>query len=43
MENGLDINAAEEEKYVFVLKIAKGLFDLNDIEKWIKSKTIEVK
>ncbi len=43
LENGLDINATEEEKYEFVLNIANGFFEMNDIEKWIKSNVIKLK
>jgi death-on-curing protein len=35
MESGLDIEASEEEKYLFVIGIAKGELKLNEICNWI--------
>jgi death-on-curing protein len=37
MEEGLDIEATEDEKYNFVIAIAKGDFKYPDICKWIKN------
>jgi death-on-curing protein len=36
MESGLDIEVSEEEKYLFVIGIAKGELKLNEICNWIK-------
>jgi death-on-curing protein len=36
MESGLDIEASDEEKYLFVIGIAKGELKLNEICNWIK-------
>jgi len=36
MESGLDIEASEEEKYLFVIGIAKGELKLDEICDWIK-------
>jgi death on curing protein len=36
MDEGLDIGATEDEKYNFVIGIAKGDFKYPDICKWIK-------
>ena len=36
MDEGLDIEATEDEKYNFVIAIAKGDFKYSDICKWIK-------
>ena len=37
MDEGLDIEATEDEKYNFVIAIAKGAFKYPDICKWIKN------
>jgi death-on-curing protein len=39
MEYGFDIQATEDEKYDFVILIAKGDYKYDDIVKWIKDKT----
>jgi death on curing protein len=36
IESGLDIDALEEDKYLFVIGIAKGEFKFNEICNWIK-------
>ena len=36
MEYGYDINASQDKKYNFVMKIAKGEFQFDHIVKWIK-------
>jgi hypothetical protein len=36
MDKGLDIEATEDEKYNFVIAIAKGDYKYPDIYKWIK-------
>lgn len=40
MDNGLDVFADEDEKYVFVISIAEGLFGFDDIVNWLSIKTI---
>jgi death on curing protein len=35
LENGLDLRAKQEEKYEFVIKIASGKTDFEDICNWI--------
>jgi death on curing protein len=40
MEYGLDIYAKENEKYNFVISIAKGDYKFDTIVKWLKDKTI---
>jgi death on curing protein len=35
MESGLDINATQQEKYIFVINIAKGHIRYDDIYRWI--------
>jgi len=39
MDNGLGIVATQEEKYDFVIKVAKGEYRFNEIIKWIKKFT----
>ena len=36
LESGLDIDAPEEDKYLFVIGIAKGELKFNEICNWIK-------
>ncbi len=38
MDNGFDIQETDDEKYDFVISIAKGDFKIDDIVKWIKDK-----
>jgi death-on-curing protein len=38
IESGLDILATQDEKYEFVVAIAKGNYKFNDIAKWINKK-----
>ena len=38
-KNGIDINAKQEEKYNFVIKIAAGKSNFNDIVHWLKHYT----
>ena len=35
MENGMDINATQNEKYEFVIKVASGEFRFQEINDWI--------
>jgi death on curing protein len=39
MEYGFDIHATEDEKYDFVILIAKGDYKFDDILRWINDKT----
>jgi hypothetical protein len=41
LENNLDINATQSEKFDFVFKIAKGQSSTNEICNWIKEKSIK--
>ncbi len=41
IEEGYDINASQNEKYEFVLKIADGKLNYKEIVKWIESKLIK--
>jgi death-on-curing protein len=41
LESGLDIDAPEEDKYLFVLGIAKGELKFNEICSWIKKNLIQ--
>lgn len=36
-EDGLDIDATDDEKYDFVIEASKGLLDFNQIKSWIIS------
>jgi len=38
IEEGFDINASQNEKYEFVMKIADGTFGYEEITKWIENK-----
>lgn len=38
LNNGLDINASEDEKYNFVISIASGRIDFDQIKQWIEKK-----
>ena len=38
MDYGFDISASQDEKYDFVIKIAKGEYRYTDIVDWIKNK-----
>jgi death-on-curing protein len=40
LEKGWEINATQDEKYLFVLNIASGKMEFNEISDWIKSKAI---
>lgn len=40
MDYGLDISANEHDKYEFVIKVAKGEFDFDEILGWINSHLI---
>ena len=35
LQNGFDVKATQEEKYLFVIGIASGKSDLADISKWL--------
>ena len=41
LNNGLDINASEDEKYDFVISIASGRIDFEQIKQWIEKKMEE--
>lgn len=41
IESGLDILATQNEKYEFVIAIAKGNYQFDDIAKWINKKIRE--
>jgi len=41
LESGLDIDAPEEDKYLFVIGIAKGELKFNEICNWIKKNLIQ--
>ena len=38
MNNGFDIQATEDDKYDFVISIAKGDYKIDDITNWIKKR-----
>ena len=38
LNNGLDINAMEDDKYDFVISIASGRIDFDEIKQWIEKK-----
>lgn len=38
MNAGMDIEAAQNDKYDFVIKVAKGEMDINEIKKWISKR-----
>jgi len=38
MDYGFNISASQEEKYDFVIKIAKGIYRFDQIVEWIKEK-----
>ena len=40
LEKGWEINATQDEKYLFVINIASGKMEFNEISDWIKSKAI---
>jgi len=42
LNNGLDIDASQEEKYEFVIKIAEGSMEIDEIKEWINRKLISV-
>ena len=39
LENNLDIQVTQSEKYDFVINIAKGLFTIENICSWLSEKT----
>lgn len=41
LKSNLDINATENEKYEFVIKIAEGKLDFDEIKSWIEDKLIK--
>lgn len=43
LENGFDINASKSEKYDFVIKMASGQLDKEQIQQWIKNNIIKLK
>src|SRR5688572_22354390 len=40
MQNGLDIQASQEEKHAFVIAIAKGEFRIEEIRVWLRKKVV---
>lgn len=40
LKSGKDIYASSDEKYNFVIEIAKGNTEIEDIQRWIKNKII---
>jgi len=42
LENKIDIQATQSEKYDFVMKIAKGQSNHNEISRWILEKSIKI-
>jgi death-on-curing protein len=42
LNNNYDIEATQQEKYEFVIKIAKGLMNIDDIKGWINDKLVEL-
>lgn len=42
MEDDLDIQATEDEKYDFVIKIADGRLDFEQIKLWIEEKLVKI-
>jgi len=40
MENEMDVEASQEDKYQFVMAISKGEMDYNDIVEWINEHLI---
>jgi death-on-curing protein len=40
MNHGKDVNATQEEKYAFIIAIASGKLDFQQIADWIKQKTV---
>jgi len=43
LNNGLDINATENEKYEFVISIASGQIEFNQIKAWIEKNIKDTK
>jgi death-on-curing protein len=41
IENGLDINASQEEKYEFIIRIASGQAKLDEIIDWINNHIVK--
>ena len=39
MEHGLDIMATQDQKYQFVISIASGEFNFNEIQSWLEQNT----
>lgn len=39
---GFDISASENEKYDFVIAVAEGRFEIENIEKWFVKNTVKV-
>lgn len=42
LEEGMDINATEEEKYTFVIDICTGTLRTDEIKKWLFDKSIKM-
>lgn len=42
LENGWDLNVSQDEKHQFVIGIAEGKMEFNEISDWLKSNAISV-
>jgi len=42
LEEGWELNVAQEDKYQFVIRIAEGKMEFNEISDWIKSNAIRI-
>ncbi|MBS3772406.1 MAG: type II toxin-antitoxin system death-on-curing family toxin [Bacteroidales bacterium] len=42
LNEGLDISASQDDKYEFVISIAKGEYDYNQIKDWISNKLTSI-
>lgn len=38
LNNGFDLSASQDEKYDFVISIAEGKIDIEEIKEWIEEK-----
>lgn len=43
IENGIDIKATEDEKFEFILEVAKGKLKFEQVKIWIKARLIKAK
>lgn len=42
MENGIDISASQDDKYGFVIKIASGKSNIDEIKSWLMLNCISI-